>query len=185
MNQSKSSLENQHSFHHRACVAQSCPTLFGLMDYSPPGYSVHGIFQARVLEWGAISFSFFLIRNQIWISRISCLYRQLLYHYATWGALSGGTKLLPLHFLYFPGGSGGKASVYNAGDLGSISGSGRFPWRRKWQSTPILSPGRSHGQRSLVGYSSWGHKESDTTEQLHFHFYFHCTFCLPGASTYY
>ena len=43
-------------------------------------------------------------------------------------------------------------------------------WRRKWQSTPVLLPGKSHGQRSLVGYSSWGHKESDTTEQLHFHF---------------
>ena len=33
----------------------------------------------------------------------------------------------------------------------------------KWQSTPVLLPGKSHGQRSLVGYSLWGHKESDTT----------------------
>ena len=41
----------------------------------------------------------------------------------------------------------------NAGDLASISGSGRFPWRRKWQSTPEFLPGESHGQRSLVGYS--------------------------------
>ena len=40
------------------------------------------------------------------------------------------------------------------------------PWRRKWQSTPVLLPGKSHGQRSLVGYSTWGHKESDTTERL-------------------
>ena len=38
-------------------VAQSCPTLRDLMDCSPPGSSVHGIFQARVLEWGAIAFS--------------------------------------------------------------------------------------------------------------------------------
>ena len=38
-------------------VAQSCPTLSGPMDCSPPGSSVHGIFQARVLEWGAIAFS--------------------------------------------------------------------------------------------------------------------------------
>ena len=58
-------------------------------------------------------------------------------------------------------------SVYNEGDLGSIPGLGRFPWRRKWQSTPVLLPGKSHGQRSLVGYSPWGRKESDTTEQLH------------------
>ena len=47
---------------------------------------------------------------------------------------------------------------------------GRIPWRRKWQSTPVLLPGKSHGQRSLVGYSPWGHEESDTTERLHFHF---------------
>ena len=38
-------------------VAQSCPTLHDLMDCSPPGSSIHGIFQARVLEWGAIAFS--------------------------------------------------------------------------------------------------------------------------------
>ena len=38
-------------------VAQSCPTLRGLMDCSPPGSSIHGIFQARVLEWGAIAFT--------------------------------------------------------------------------------------------------------------------------------
>ena len=38
-------------------VAQSCPTLSDSMDCSPPGSSIHGIFQARVLEWGAIAFS--------------------------------------------------------------------------------------------------------------------------------
>ena len=43
---------------------------------------------------------------------------------------------------------------------------GKIPWRRKWKSTPVLLPGKSHGQRSLVGYSPWGPKESDTTEQL-------------------
>ena len=43
-------------------------------------------------------------------------------------------------------------------------------WRRKWQPTPVLLPGKSHGQRSLVGYSLWGREESDTTERLHFHF---------------
>ena len=42
---------------------------------------------------------------------------------------------------------------------------------RKRQPTPVLLPGKSHGQRSLVGYSPWGRKESDTTEQLHFHFH--------------
>ena len=46
---------------------------------------------------------------------------------------------------------------------------GKIPWRRKWQPTPVFLPGESHGQRSLVGYSPRGRKESDTTEQLHFH----------------
>ena len=41
---------------------------------------------------------------------------------------------------------------------------GRFPWSRKWQPTQVLLPGKSHGQRSLVGRGPWGHKESDTTE---------------------
>ena len=40
---------------------------------------------------------------------------------------------------------------------------GKFPWRTEWQPTPVLLPGESHGQRSLVGYSPWRHKESDMT----------------------
>ena len=51
---------------------------------------------------------------------------------------------------------------------------GNISWRRKWQPTPIFLPGRSHGQRSLVGYSPWGCKESDMPEQLHFHFLLSC-----------
>ena len=43
----------------------------------------------------------------------------------------------------------------------------KIPWRRKWQPTPVFLPGEPHGQRSLVGYRPWGHKESDTTERLH------------------
>ena len=43
-------------------------------------------------------------------------------------------------------------------DAGSIPGSGRFPWRRAWQPTPVFLPGKSHGQRSLVDYSPWGPK---------------------------
>ena len=41
---------------------------------------------------------------------------------------------------------------------------GKILWRREWQSTPVFLPEESHGQRSLVGYSPWGHKELDTTE---------------------
>ena len=43
-------------------------------------------------------------------------------------------------------------------------------WRRQWHPTPVLLPGKSHGQRSLVGCSPWGREESDMTERLHFHF---------------
>ena len=46
--------------------------------------------------------------------------------------------------------------------------------RRQWHPTPVLLPGKSHGQRSLVGCSPWGRKESDTTERLHFHFSLSC-----------
>ena len=46
--------------------------------------------------------------------------------------------------------------------------------RRQWQPTPVFLPGKSHGQRSLVGCSPWGCKESDTTEWLHFHFSLSC-----------
>ena len=46
---------------------------------------------------------------------------------------------------------------------------GKILWRRKWQPTPVLLPRKSHGWRTLVGYSPWGGKQSETTERLHFH----------------
>jgi len=46
--------------------------------------------------------------------------------------------------------------------------------RRQWHPTPVLLPGKSHGWRSLVGCSPWGHEESDMTEWLHFHFSLSC-----------
>ena len=46
--------------------------------------------------------------------------------------------------------------------------------RRQWHPTPVLLPGKSHGRRSLVGCSSWGRYESDTTEWLHFHLSLSC-----------
>ena len=41
---------------------------------------------------------------------------------------------------------------------------GKIPWRRKWQPTPVFLPGKFHRERSMAGYSPWGHKESDMTE---------------------
>ena len=63
-----------------------------------------------------------------------------------------------------PGGSDGKESVCSAGDLDLISRLGRFPRRKEWLYTPVFLPGEFHGQRSLAVYSSWGCKQSDTTE---------------------
>ena len=51
------------------------------------------------------------------------------------------------------------ASAGDSRDMGLIPGSGRFPWRRKWQPTPVFLPGESHGQRSLAGCRLWGHKK--------------------------
>ena len=78
--------------------------------------------------------------------------------------------------LGFSHGSAVKILPANAGDtghMGSILGSGRAPWRRKWKPTPVFLPGKFHGQRSLEGYSPWGHKESDMTEQLSTHTHTH------------
>ena len=58
----------------------------------------------------------------------------------------------------FPGGSDHKESACNSGDPGSMPGSGRSPWRKEWQPTPVLLPGEFHGQRRLAGYSPWGYR---------------------------
>ena len=70
-------------------------------------------------------------------------------------------------FSGFPGASDCKESTCNAGDLGSIPGSGRvFPWRREWLPTPVFLPGEFHGQRNWEGYNPWGSKKLDMTKQL-------------------
>ena len=91
---------------------QSCPTLWDPMDCSPPGSSVHGILQARILEWVAMPSSrgSSRARGRAWVSCGSC--RRILYQLSHKGS---------------PGGSDSKASAYNAGDLGSIPVSGRSP----------------------------------------------------------
>ena len=68
----------------------------------------------------------------------------------------------------FPGGLVVKNPPANAGDAGHgfDPWTGKIPWKRKWQPTPLFLPGKSHGQRSLVGYSPRGHKELTMTEPL-------------------
>ena len=75
-------------------------------------------------------------------------------------------------YLGFPGGATGKepsCQCWRCRRHGFDPWVGKIPWRRAWQPIPVFPPGESHGQRSLVGYSPWGRKESDTTEQLSTH----------------
>ena len=198
--------------------AESCLTLCNSMDCSPPGSSVHGILQARILEWVAISFS----REFSWPrdrTSISCVSRLILYYCVTWegyvyssnhsniqlaititfsyhlcrirfrtlqphvfipmpspvlpmsccssSSIDSSHKIIAFFSLTFimkfPGGSAVQNPPTNARDTGSILGSGRSPWKRKWQPSPVFLLGKSHGWRSLVGYSPWGGKESDRT----------------------
>ena len=67
-----------------------------------------------------------------------------------------GAPILPIPWGFFPGGSAVKKQPANAEDVGSIPGSGRFPWRRARQPTPGFLPGESPGQRSLACCSPWG-----------------------------
>ena len=72
----------------------------------------------------------------------------------------------------FPGGTSGKeptCQCRRCNRLGFDPWVGKIPWRSAWQTTPVFMPGESHGQRSLVGSSPWGPKESDTTERLTLH----------------
>ena len=75
-------------FSRNSVRAQSCPTLWDPMVCSLPGSSVHGIFQARLLDWVATSYSRgSWPRDQTWVSCISCIGRHILYHCVTWEAL--------------------------------------------------------------------------------------------------
>ena len=80
-----------------------------------------------------------------------------------------GNKFILNIFLGFPGGTSGKELACQCRRQKRsrfYPWVGKMPWRRNWHPIPVFLPGKFHGQRSLVGYSPWGHKESDTTEQL-------------------
>ena len=114
------------------------------MGHSPPGSAVHGILQARILEWVAISFS----REYSWPGDQNCVCCTAGRFFTIWAT----RKALHLH-------------IYICVCVCR---------RRRWHPTPVFLPGKSHGQRSLVGCSPWGRWGSDTTERLHFHFSLSC-----------
>ena len=167
-------------------VAQLCPTLSNPMDCSLPGSSVHGILQARVLEWVAIAFSSTRLAPGKTLEQVHILnhhqpkqyllalcedsthftgkyffsiYSVPVFQTTDWCQWPNWRKSLPSES--FPGGSDGRESACNTGDPGSIPRSGRSPGGRN--GNPLL-PGEPQGQRSLVGYSPWGGKESDMTD---------------------
>ena len=72
----------------------------------------------------------------------------------------------PGFLLGFPGGTSGKERACQCRRRRFHPWVGKIPWSRKWHPSPVFFPGRIHGQRSLAGYSPWGLKESDTTEQI-------------------
>ena len=120
----------------KVLVAQLCLILCDPRDCSPPGSSVHEILQARILEWVAIPFS----RGSSWPrdwTLISCITGRFFTIWAT-----RETKNLPAMW----------ETWFNL-------------WVEKG-SIPVFLPGEFHGQRSLAGYSPWGHKELYTTEWL-------------------
>ena len=129
-----------------ATLLQSCPALCNRMGRSLPGSSVHSIFQARILEWVVMPSSrgSSLLRDQTSFAYISCIGSWVLYHQCQPGShrLLDSYSVLRMLLLVQPS----------------------FIWSRKWQPTPVFLHGEYHGQRSLVGCSPWGLKESDTTK---------------------
>ena len=86
----------------------------------------------------------------------------------TWqAAVHGVEKSQHMIFWGFPGGTTGKKPIFQRRRHKGYRFDpwiGKISWRRAWQPTPVFLPGKSHGQRSLAGYSPWGRQELDTTE---------------------
>ena len=116
---------------------QLCPTLRDPMDHSPPGSPVHGISPARLLEWVAIS------QSRDYYNKF-LLKNNGLPWWLRWSSV-----------------------CWQRGRPGFDPWVGKIPGRRKGHPTPVLLPEVSYGRTSLVGYSPWGCKKSDTTERLH------------------
>ena len=145
-------------------LVASCPTLCDPMDCSPPGSSAHGILQARILEWVAISFSRDLPNPGTEPGSPTLQGDSLPTEPPgkTTNYLRNGNQNWG-----FPGGTSGKEHTCKSRKLkrsGFNPWVRKIPWRRKWQLTPVFLLRESHGQRSPVGYSPQGHKQPDTTE---------------------
>ena len=125
-------------------VAQSCLTVSNPMDCSLPGSSVHAG-SANWAKKGRNTYTFFVAARTCTL--LDTTATQLISH-CSWG--------LPWWF-------SGKGSACQCRRCGFNPWVRKIPWRRKWQPTSVFFPGKSHGQKSLEGYSSWHTKELDTT----------------------
>ena len=139
----------------KVSVAQLYLTLCDPIDCSLPGSSVHGALQARILEWVAMTFS----RGSSWPrdpTWVSCIAGRFFTIWVT----SFNPILWPLVSSFF-------WPVPTLGEKLSRSNlvtHREMLRRRQWHPTPVLLPGESQGQGSLVGCCLWGRTESDTTE---------------------
>ena len=163
-------------------VTQLCLALCEPMDRSPPGSSVHGILQARVLEWVAIFFFRDLPHPGTKTgspalqadSLLSDLLRNRCTEESSRNRFTERQYLLTENVCGFPYLQSHSQVVLvikslpaSAGDMrdkSSIPGSGRSSGGWHGYPTPVFLPGESHEQRSLAGYSPWCCKELDTTE---------------------
>ena len=111
------------------------------------------LLQARILEWVAIPFSRRSSPTQGWNpGLLHC--RWILYQMNHQGIPSQVVLMVK----NLPANAGdGRKWEFNPWVV-------KIPWRRAWQPTPVFLPGKSHGQRSLAGYTPWGRKESDRTK---------------------
>ena len=126
---------------------QLCLTLSDPVDCSLPAFSVHGILQARILEWVAMPSSrkSSRPRDQTSISYIvSCMAGRFFISEPAGKPHSQHTPVIK--------------NLLPCGKLGINPWVGNIPWRRKWDPTQVLLPWESHGQRSMVGYSPHGHR---------------------------
>ena len=144
----------------KVLVIQSCPTLWDPVDCSPPGSSIHGILQVRILEWVAIPFSRgpSRPRDQTWVSHIA---GRLFTLWASQMVLV--VKNLP-------------PDAGDIRDAGSIPGLGRSPGEGHGSPLQYLFlPGESHGHVQFIGSQRVGHNWSDfslTHTHTHTHIYF-------------
>ena len=163
---------------------QPCPTLGDPIDGSSPSSAVPGILQARTMEWVAISFSnawkwkvngkslshvrlfatpwtaayqappsMRFSRQEYWsgvpLSSLMYVHRSCHIKILYLGTIMKGWLCWWLS---------GKESTYQWKKHGFDAWVGKIPWRRKWQLSPVVLPGESHGQRSLAGYNQWSCK---------------------------